>query len=378
MTDILLLDNPLRQWLVAIGIAVSVLLLVALFKRVMQRRLAWMAERTYTRLDNALLHALQGTRQRLWLLPALRAGSMVLLVPERVGFVLGAAAMLSLLLQVGIWASRLVDFWSRRPRSQDGNSAAASGMAIVRFTGKLLVWAILVLVALDNLGVNVTAAVAGLGIGGIAVALAVQNILGDLFASLSIVIDKPFEVGDFVVVDDFSGSVEEIGLKSTRIRSLSGEQIVFPNADLLQSRLRNYKRMYERRATFRFAVPFATARAELEAIPALLQSIIEGLETLRFDRAHLLSIGASALEFEVVYWVKDPGFNLYADRQQTILLALLDGLRARGVALAWPTQALHVASLQQGDADGDGDDGDAGDGDRDDRDRGHARTAAVD
>lgn len=345
MTDILLLDNSVRHWLVAAGIAVAVLLLVALFKRVLLRRLEWLAGRTDTSLDNALAFALEGTRQRLWLLPALKAGSLALVLPERVVQLLGLAAVLSLLLQAGLWGSRLVDFWSRRSHRQAGNdtTAARGGIAVLRFVGKLLVWSILVLVALDTLGVDVTAAVAGLGIGGIAVALAVQNILGDLFASLSIVVDKPFEVGDFVVVGDFSGSVEQIGLKTTRIRSLSGEEIVFPNGDLLQSRLRNYKRMYERRAVFSVGLPLDTPAEELEAIPPLLRSIVEQQDTLRFDRAHLLRIGTHALEFEVVYWVKDAGFNLYADRQQAINLAVLRMLRERGLALAQPVRIVHTA-----------------------------------
>lgn len=346
MLDAVLLDNTLRQWLVASGLAVAVLLLVALFRRVLLRRLDWLAGRTSTRLDDGAAHALAGTRQLLWLLPAVYVGSHALLLPPRLLSLLSVAALVSVLVQAGLWGSRLVDYWSRHSHGQagDAGTAARSGIAVLRFVGKLALWSILVLVALDNLGVDVTAAVAGLGIGGIAVALAVQNILGDLFASLSIVIDKPFEVGDFVVVGDFSGNVEQIGIKTTRIRSLSGEEIVFPNGDLLQSRLRNYKRMVERRAVFGFGLPLETPADELEAIPPLLRSIVESRDRLRFDRAHLLRIGTHALEFEVVYWVEDPGFNLYADRQQAINLDVLRMLRERGLALAQPVRIVHAAA----------------------------------
>ena len=347
--DTVLLDNPLRLWLVAAGIAAAVLLLVTLFRRVLVRRLQWLAARTTTRLDNAVTDGLEATRLWLWLLPALYAASHVLVLPERSLRLLSVLATLSLLAQVGLWASRMVDFWSQRSQAAAGETGAAgrSGIAVLRFLGKLVIWAILLLVGLDNLGVDVTAAVAGLGIGGIAVALAMQNILGDLFASLSIVIDKPFEVGDFVISGDHMGTVEEIGLKTTRVRSLSGEQIVFPNSDLLQSRLRNFKRMVERRVAFRFGVLYETAPDDLDGIPPLVQGIVEAQEKARFDRAHLLGLGAASLDYEVVYWVLSPDFSLYADIQQAINLALIRAFAERGIQFAYPTQTLHVASFPQ-------------------------------
>lgn len=347
MLDTVVFENSLRQWLVAAGIALAVLLLVALFLRVLLRRLRWLADRTSTSLDNAAIDALEGTRYWLWVLPAINAGTLALVLPARIDRLVAAAAMLSLLVQVGIWASRLVDHWSMRSHQQAGSNdkATRSGIAVLRFVGKLLAWSILLLLALDNLGVDVTAAVAGLGIGGIAVALAVQNILGDLFASLSIVIDKPFEVGDFLVVGDFSGTVEQIGLKTTRLRSLSGEEIVFPNSDLLQSRLRNYKTMYERRVTFRFGVICQTTPEQLEAIQPFVADIIKAQPDVRFDRVHFMQFGPSSYDFEAVYYVLSGNFNVYMDRHQAIHLALLRGFIARDIHLAYPTQTLYVSRL---------------------------------
>ena len=351
LLDYSLLDNPATRWLAAIGVASAAWLFAALFQSVVVRRLAWLAERTSTAIDNSLVDALAATRLWLWLLPSLYAGSLLLTLPPRSARLLAAAATVSALLQFGLWGGRLVEYWSRQSHRGTGGSdvATTSSMAALRFIGKVLVWAVVLLLALDNIGIDVTAAVAGLGIGGIAVALAVQNVLGDLFASLSIVIDKPFEIGDFVIVDSYMGTVEAIGLKTTRIRSLGGEQLVFSNTDLLTSRLRNYRRMYERRVAFKFGVTYQTPPDLLEAIPPLVKSIVTALETVRFERAHLVAFGDSALEFEVVYWVLDPDYGLYADRHQAINLALLREFASRGVEFAYPTRTLFVSQLPAAD-----------------------------
>jgi small-conductance mechanosensitive channel len=185
--------------------------------------------------------------------------------------------------------------------------------------------------------------IAGLGVGGIAVALAAQNILGDLFASLSIVVDKPFVVGDFIVIDDFLGTVDRIGLKTTRLRSLSGEQLIFSNADLLKSRIRNYRFMRERRIVFSFGVEYETPLPALETIPGTVREIIEAQERTRFDRAHFKSYGASALDFEVVYYVLVPEFNTYMDIQQAINFELFRRFADAGIGFAYPTQKLYVS-----------------------------------
>jgi len=179
---------------------------------------------------------------------------------------------------------------------------------------------VVLLLALDTLGIDITALVAGLGVGGIAVALAVQKVLGDLFASLSIVLDKPFAVGDFLIIDQHMGSVEYVGLKTTRLRSLSGEQLVFSNSDLLGSRIRNYGRMYERRVVFNIGVTYQTPRDKLVMIPQILRAAIEAQKRTRFDRAHFKEFGDFALNFESVYYVVGPDYNTYMDIQQAINL----------------------------------------------------------
>lgn len=213
-------------------------------------------------------------------------------------------------------------------------------VGFLQFIVLLLLWSLIVLLALGNLGVDVTALVAGLGVGGIAVALAVQNVLGDLFASLAIVLDKPFELGDFIIVDDNVGSVEHIGLKTTRVRAISGEQLIFSNADLLGARVRNFGRMYERRIVFSVGVTYSTPRTELERIPPLLQAAIEAETSVRFDRSHLSAYGTYSIDFESVYFVTSPDYGVYMDAQQRILLRVHARFEEHGIEFAFPTQTL--------------------------------------
>jgi small-conductance mechanosensitive channel len=201
---------------------------------------------------------------------------------------------------------------------------------------------------LANLGVEISTLVASLGVGGIAVALAAQNVLGDLFASLSIILDRPFEVGDFIVVGPQRGTVERIGLKTTRVRSLDGEQIVFGNADLLTSRVQNFKHLQERRVLLRFGVLYSSPAEAVAKVPGVVQRIIEAQENLRFERAHFSGFGASSLDFEVVYWCLSPDYVRFMDLQQAVNLALLQAVRTEGLDFAFPTQSLHLESVPAG------------------------------
>lgn len=211
---------------------------------------------------------------------------------------------------------------------------------LVMWAFQSAIWIVLALAVLANLGINVSTFVASLGIGGIAVALAVQNILGDLFASLSIAVDKPFEVGDAISVAGFSGTVEHVGLKTTRVRSDSGEQIVIANAELLKETVRNFKRMSQRRVQFNLRVDPSTSADVAQAIPPRLRQLVEAQDKLRFDRAHLKSIDQNALEFEVVYFVLDPGFALHMDRQQAIQLGVMAALAELKVSMSLAPQPV--------------------------------------
>jgi small-conductance mechanosensitive channel len=206
----------------------------------------------------------------------------------------------------------------------------------------LLVWIVIFLLALQNFGVNITALITGLGIAGIAVALAVQNILGDVLASLSIVIDKPFVIGDYIVVDTFQGTVEDVGLRTTRLKSLSGEQIIFSNAELLKARIRNYKRMTERRATFTIGLQYDTPADKVERVPGIIHDLITSIPQTRLDRTHFQGFGDSSLNVETVYFVLVPDYNVYMDIQQQINLTLLRRFAAEGIEFAFPTRTVLI------------------------------------
>nr|WP_298141899.1 mechanosensitive ion channel family protein [uncultured Pseudomonas sp.] len=248
---------------------------------------------------------------------------------------------IALALQIALWLEIGVRLWAAAPVVHtDGTTRNPVTTTIIAIMLRMVVWSIMLLSILANLGVDITALVASLGVGGIAVALAVQTLLSDLFASLSIGVDKPFEIGDFVVFGDVAGNIEHIGLKTTRIRSLSGEQIVCSNADLLHQTLHNYKRMENRRILFKFGITYDTPAEKVREISQLVARIIAGVADTRFDRAHFQAFGDYQLTFEVVYFVLSSDYNKYMDIQQEINLGLLQGLRDLEVQFAFPTYSL--------------------------------------
>ena len=321
--------------LLAASIAAGVLVLIALVQTITKRRLRD-AHRTATDVDDFLLDATRRTKLLLLILPAIFLGARVLDLPADFRRGLRIAATLSFIAQAALWVTGVIDFWLiryRRSRIETDPSAAMT-VNLFRGAGMVTVWLIAATVALANLDVEVTPLIASLGIGGVAVALALQNILGDLFASLSIVIDKPFVLGDAISVDDHSGTVEHIGLKTTRVRSVNGEQLVFSNGDLLKSRIRNFKRMTERRSLTKITVAHATPPETLARIPTLLQAAVEKQKDARFEHAHLTTITESGLGFELVYFVPSSSKTPFLDVQQAVYLDVLRAFAAEGIELA--------------------------------------------
>lgn len=263
----------------------------------------------------------------------------------------GIFAIIVLLLQVAVWGSRVITFALRTyvQHEMAEDATAVTTFNALGLIAKIILWAGVFLLALANLGVNITALVAGLGVSSIAVALAVQNILGDVFASISIALDKPFVIGDFITVDTLSGTVEYVGLKSTRIRSLTGEIIVVSNSDLLKSRIRNYKHLKERRITFVLGVAYESTAEQLEAIPAIVREVVSAQPAARFDRSNFKDFGAYSLDFETVYYVTTPDYYTYMNTQEAINLALFRRFAAEGIVFAYPTQTLYVSG-QSGSA----------------------------
>lgn len=343
------LGNDAGTWLIAAGVTLLSFVVIRFVAVWSARRLTDLAGKTQVYWDDIVASSLAATKSGLIFLVALFLGSNALVLPERSVEILQSVAVIALLVQGGLWLTAGLTTWlvARTRAELEDDPAEAMTLNLIGIGLRLVIWSMVVLLALDNLGIDVTALVAGLGIGGVAVALAAQNVLGDLFASLSIALDKPFVLGDFVMVGDFMGSVEAIGIKTTRVRSLSGEQVVFSNTDLLDSRIRNYGRMYERRVVLTLGVTYQTPRDELARIPEVIRDAIEeqGGEDVRMDRSHLSDYGDSAIEFEAVYFVLSPDYALHMDIKQNVFLRIHEVFEERGIDFAYPTRTVFVEQV---------------------------------
>lgn len=339
-------QTPVWLWFVALGILFGVYGLLRLLRFFLTRQL----HRLYERWQRPGLKILGDLARRTSTLfsfaVALFFASLGLTLPEEAQRGVQIFTLSVVFLQLASWGSFLVGVWfarlSERKLKEESDAATATTIHALTVIVRIALWIIAAILILENIGIHVGSLIAGLGIAGIAVALAVQNVLGDLFAALSIVVDKPFAVGDFIVFGNERGRVERIGLKTTRIRSLTGEELVVSNSDLLRQQIHNFRRMNERRCTFTFGVTYDTPPEKLAAIPLIVRKIIESLPQTRFDRAHFKEFGPYSLNFEVVYWLLDPDYNLYMDTQQAIHLALVRRFREENIEFAFPTQVVHI------------------------------------
>jgi small-conductance mechanosensitive channel len=337
--------NSPRAWLLALLVGAAVFAGLRVARSLILRQLgAASTDPADGGVGVVIGDALRRTRVYFLAFLSVYAALQILVLAPQAERALRLVGVLVIVLQAAAWGNVLISAMLGRQakRLVADDPAAATTINAIAVLARLALWLMLVLLGLQNMGVQITPLLTGLGIGGIAVALAVQNVLGDLFASLSIVIDKPFVIGDFIIVGDLLGTVEHVGLKTTRVRSLSGEQLVFSNSDLLNSRIRNFKRMYHRRVVFEFGVTYQTPYEKAVRIGAMVREIIEAQERTRFDRAHFKEYGDFALVYEVVYHVLEPDFNVYMDIQQAINLEIFRRFEDEGISFAYPTQTLYV------------------------------------
>ncbi len=342
--DFVLWGATLVQWGVLLGVWLIATLCLMVLRRALRGRLKRFADASSSEVRGYLNVVIERTKLFFLAAIGLHFGALVAALPAGITSGTATIAFLAFLVQLVLWFNGLLARYVTKYREDyvAEDAAAVTTVQAMGFIARLVVYSLAFLLAVDNLGYEVTTLLAGLGIGGIAVALALQNILGDLFASLSIVLDKPFVVGDFLIVGDLLGTVEYIGLKTTRLRSLSGEQLVFSNSDLLNSRIRNFKRMFERRVVFDFSVVYQTPYDKIKEIPVVVQAIVESQEDARFDRAHFKEYGDSGLIFEVVFFVLVPDFNTYMDIQEQINLAIFREFEDREISFAYPTRTVHM------------------------------------
>jgi small-conductance mechanosensitive channel len=339
----IIFNNRLWDYLVFVIVLLLGSVTIKLFKRYLLKHLKAWSAKTTTSIDDFAVKTLEkklfpllyysliyfglyGLNLNILLKRSVNILGMALLMYYSVRFALDT---ISYIMEY-IWSKKEVD---------DSRKGALNGIILVF---KVMIWGLAVIILLDNLGVKVSGIVAGLGIGGVAVALAAQAILGDLFSYFTIFFDRPFEIGDFIIIGEFLGTVEHIGVKTTRLRSLSGEQLIFSNSDLTNSRVRNYKRMVRRRVVFQIGVTYETDTATLKAIPEIIKNIVSSFTDTVFDRVHFATYGDFSLNFEIVYYVQGSDYNHYMDIQQEINFQIKEEFEKRGIEFAYPTQTLFL------------------------------------
>jgi small-conductance mechanosensitive channel len=339
------LYNPLQLWLTGAVTAAIVFVIALIVRRLLVSRLGVLAARTTNQFDDMVVDLIRETRTWVLFVVALFAGFAQLTMSARAATYFQAAAKLVVLWQAAVWGAAAVGFWvkyylERRTASHDRASIAK--ITAMGVGAKVVLWIMIGLTALQTVfGLAVAPLITGLGVGGIALALAVQNVLGDILAALAIVFDKPFDVGDSIGVDSISGTVEHIGLKTTRIRSASGEQVIVGNADLLKSRLRNFRRMSQRRVAFNLDVTFDTPPDVLARIPMIVEGIVTAQKPVQFDRSHVASFGESFIRIETVYFVLDPDYRKFMDIQQAVNIEILRRFASEKISFAFPSRTVY-------------------------------------
>ncbi len=348
MTESILLytfaGNTIKDYIYFCAFIIAGFLAVKIFRYVIFNKLKRLSERTVAVIDDLVIETFRQNLLPVMYLVVLKSGTEILNINSKVAdwiryifLILIAFFVTRFMISVIIYS--INRFWLAKTRKEDERSSIAVLLATII---KIIVWSVSLLILLDNMGVRVSGLVAGLGVGGVAIAFAAQSILGDVFNYFTIFFDRPFEIGDFLVVDNFAGVVEHIGVKTTRLRSLSGEQLIFANTDLTGSRVRNYKTMQERRVVFSFGVTYQTPAAKVKKISGEVQKIIESIEGTRFDRAHFLKFGDSSLDYEVVYYVLSGDYKTYMDIQQEINFQIMMKLQKMKIEFAYPTRTLFI------------------------------------
>lgn len=306
-------------------------------------RIAHFSEDRHVRFTGILVEILRSTSHLLLLIFSLLIALRFIDLPDSWRSTVSHSWFLALIVQLALWIDCGIRLWLKSLLRDPLHVRNPVTTVILGILLRVVVWVMMLLAILSNMGIDITALVASLGVGGIAIALAIQTVLSDVFASLAIGFDKPFEHGDFIVFGDIAGTIEHIGLKTTRLRSLSGEQIVCSNTILLQQTIHNYKRMQQRRLVFTFGISYATPSEQVREISELVKTIIQGIEMTRFDRAHFLAFDDSKLTFEVVYFVLSADYNVYMDIQQEINLQLMAALEKRNIRFAFPIRQVEFS-----------------------------------
>lgn len=339
--------NTVLDYIICAAIVLSSITAIRLLKFLVIKLLKRLAAKTVNQIDDFLVHNLERFIIPFLYFLSVYAGAYYLKLSAKANIFINTAIVVIFTYFAIRFFAMLLNYsvryyWQKKDGAEKSDARLKGIGAFIN----LVAWSLGIIFLLDNLGFRISTIIAGLGIGGIAVALAAQAVLGDLFSYFVIFFDRPFEVGDFIVIDDKSGTVEFIGIKTTRIASLGGEQLIISNSDLTRSRIHNYKRLLKRRVVFTVMVTYQTPAEKLKMIPQIVRNIIEGIENAAFDRSHFQSFQSLGLNYETVYYVIGPDYNKYMDIQQTINLSIFEEFQKLGIEFAYPVQTL--ISGQQG------------------------------
>lgn len=337
--------HTLLEWGIGLGLCLGLALVIRLIRGALTSRARKLAEKTTTRVDDAWVEVLDATAWYFYLALGLAAARIYLDLPSKADVYVKNGLSILVGIQITVWLQAAITTFLGIWSSKEGTSQASTAAATIRFIARLALWTVLLLVILSNLGVELTTLVAGLGVGGVAAALAVQKLLGDLISGLSMYFDRPFDIGDFIIVGDVLGNVTKIGLRTTRIDSLGGEKIVYPNGELVTKCIRNYQRMQERRIVFHFRIEYGLTADKVQEARDIAAEVVSETEHTRFDRAHFQKYGAYSLDFEVVYFVLSRDYNQYMDVQHSINMELYRRFEEAEIPFAFPTQTLHHRGL---------------------------------
>lgn len=342
--DAVYLENTYAEYVFAALFFAGAVIGFQLIQRIVLSRLNRLAQKTKTDIDDMLIGVVQSVRPPFYVFIAFYLALQLLVIPAGiVDRLVTVILIIWAVYQVAVTAQTVVNYIVERRFSEEGDATTRSALQLLGSIAKGIIWGFGILMVLSNLGVNVSSLLAGVGIGGIAIAFALQNILSDLFSSFSIYFDKPFKVGDFIIIGSDMGVVKKIGVKSTRLQALGGEELVVSNQELTSTRVQNYKKMEERRVVFKFGVVYGASAEKLRAANDIVKAAVEAQADARFDRTHFVSFDDSALAFEVVYHVLSPDYNKYMDIQQEINFAIKKGFEEKGIEMAYPTQTVYLA-----------------------------------
>jgi small-conductance mechanosensitive channel len=333
-------NNSLYNYLQALVIFIGLLVLLKIFQKIILNKLNKLALKTKTDFDDMVIDIFKKIKPPFYLLISLYLALKTLIIPDIVIKVINILFVITIIYEIIRALDKIIDYFFQT-RGKENTSVAKTIKLII----KIAIWLLGITLALSNLGVNITSLIAGLGIGGIAIALALQNILKDLFASFSILMDKPFEIGDFVKVGNDLGTVEKIGIKTTRLRSLDGQQLIISNNELTNARVQNFKRLERRRALFTLGVIYETEKEKLEKIPEIITEIVKAEKLCEFDRCHFKSFGDFSLNFEISYYANTKEYKEYLDITEKINLAIIDKFRQEKIEFAYPTHLEYQKTL---------------------------------